>query len=93
MADALKAMYNKVFLCRFGEKVRSVYDSFDIEGFVAAAMDEPWAFQLLAVLCSVSAYPSIFIQLDILGNTFINFLCLEPAKEMGLLMNKTKCVG
>ena len=47
MADALKAMYNKEFLCRFGEKVRSVYDSFDIEGFVAAAMDEPWAFQWL----------------------------------------------
>lgn len=42
MAEALKAMYNKEFLRRFGEKVRAVYDAFHMEGFVAAAMDEPW---------------------------------------------------
>lgn len=42
MAEALKAMYNKEFLRRFGEKVRAVYDAFDMEGFVATAMDEPW---------------------------------------------------
>ncbi|MDR3542354.1 MAG: hypothetical protein P4L69_15540 [Desulfosporosinus sp.] len=42
MAEALKAMYNKEFFRRFGEKVHAVYDAFDMEGFVAAAMNEPW---------------------------------------------------
>lgn len=42
MAEALKAMYNKEFLRRFGEKVHAVYDAFDTENFVAATMDEPW---------------------------------------------------
>ena len=42
MAEALKAMYNEEFLRRFGEKVCAVYDSFDMESFVAATMDELW---------------------------------------------------
>jgi 3-methyladenine DNA glycosylase AlkC len=42
MAEALKDMYNKEFLHRFGEKVRAVYDAFDMEGFASAAMDEVW---------------------------------------------------
>ena len=43
VAEALKAMYNKEFLRRFSEKVHAVvYDAFDMEDFVAAAMDEPW---------------------------------------------------
>ncbi|SPF54114.1 conserved hypothetical protein [Candidatus Desulfosporosinus infrequens] len=42
MAEALKAMYNQEFLRCFGEKVHSVYNPFDMEGFVAAAMDETW---------------------------------------------------
>ena len=42
MAEALKAMYNKEFLHRFGEKVHAVYDAFDMESFVAATMDELW---------------------------------------------------
>ena len=42
MAEALKAMYNKEFLRRFGEKVHAVYDAFDMENFVEAAMEEPW---------------------------------------------------
>ena len=42
MAETLKAMYNKEFLCQFGEKVHAVYNAFDVEGFVAAAMNEPW---------------------------------------------------
>lgn len=42
MAAALKAMYNKDFLRRFGEKVHGVYDAFDMENFVVATMDEPW---------------------------------------------------
>lgn len=42
MAEALKAMYNKEFLRRFGEKVHAVYDAFDMENFVTTALDEPW---------------------------------------------------
>jgi len=42
MAEALKAMYNKEFLQSFGEKVHAVYDTFDIESFVATTMDEAW---------------------------------------------------
>ncbi|MDR3540538.1 MAG: hypothetical protein P4L69_06150 [Desulfosporosinus sp.] len=42
MAEALKAMYNREFLRRFGEKVHAAYDAFDMEGFVKAAMDESW---------------------------------------------------
>ncbi|EGW37281.1 hypothetical protein [Desulfosporosinus sp. OT] len=43
MAEALKAMYNKEFLCRFGEKVHAVYSTFDTESFVSATIDEAWA--------------------------------------------------
>lgn len=42
MVEALKAMYNKEFLCQFAEKVHTVYDAFDMESFVAATMDQPW---------------------------------------------------
>ena len=42
MAEALKAMYNKEFLRQFAEKVYAVYGVFDMEGFVAAAMNESW---------------------------------------------------
>ena len=38
----MKAIYNKEFLRRFGEKVHAVYGAFNIEGFVAAAMGEIW---------------------------------------------------
>lgn len=42
MAEALKAMYNKEFLRQFAEKVHAVYEAFDMEVFVGAAMDEQW---------------------------------------------------
>ena len=39
MAEALKAMYNKEFLNQFALKVYAVYGVFDMEGFVATAME------------------------------------------------------
>ncbi|NQX45064.1 hypothetical protein HQN87_06950 [Paenibacillus tritici] len=42
MAEPLKAMYNKEFLHSFGMKIHTVYGSFEVERFVAAAMKEPW---------------------------------------------------
>ncbi|MGN7356549.1 hypothetical protein ACTHPF_04230 [Paenibacillus sp. SAF-054] len=42
MAEALKAMYNREFLQGFGEKVRSVYPAFDIQGFITHIMDHSW---------------------------------------------------
>ncbi|OKP90228.1 DNA alkylation repair protein [Paenibacillus sp. P32E] len=42
MAEPLKAMYNEEFLRGFGTKVKEVHGSFDLEGFVAAAMRGPW---------------------------------------------------
>ncbi|OKP84678.1 hypothetical protein A3844_19510 [Paenibacillus helianthi] len=42
MAEPLKAMYNEEFLRGFGTKVKEVHGSFDLEGFVAAAMRDPW---------------------------------------------------
>ncbi|MDR3585720.1 MAG: hypothetical protein P4L59_10400 [Desulfosporosinus sp.] len=74
MAEALKAMYNKEFLRRFGEKVRAVYDAFDMEGFVATAMDEPWdGLELKArmrrITATLRAYLSIRYEeaLDVLS--------------------------
>lgn len=42
MAEPLKAMYNEGFLRSFGRILQGAYDTFDIEGFVAEAMREPW---------------------------------------------------
>jgi 3-methyladenine DNA glycosylase AlkC len=42
MAEPLKAMYNEQFLRGFGQRIHSVYNAFDTERFVAAAMKEPW---------------------------------------------------
>lgn len=42
MAEALKAMYNEGFLRSFGEKLKTVYGEFNLEGFVQAAMKAPW---------------------------------------------------
>lgn len=42
MAEPLKAMYNEGFLRSFGRILQGAYDAFDIEGFVAEAMREPW---------------------------------------------------
>ncbi|NHN33461.1 DNA alkylation repair protein [Paenibacillus agricola] len=42
MAEPLKAMYNEKFLLGFGMKVQAVYSPFNIEGFVAEAMDGTW---------------------------------------------------
>ncbi|MRN53640.1 hypothetical protein [Paenibacillus monticola] len=42
MAEPLKAMYNEGFLRGFGEKVNAVYSVFDINGFIALAIDETW---------------------------------------------------
>ncbi|MDF9840581.1 MULTISPECIES: hypothetical protein [unclassified Paenibacillus] len=42
MAEPLKAMYNEGFLQSFGRILHGAYDAFDIEGFVAEAMREPW---------------------------------------------------
>lgn len=42
MAEPLKAMYNEGFLRGFGTKVQYVYGGFDLEGFVAEAMRDPW---------------------------------------------------
>ncbi|CQR57188.1 hypothetical protein [Paenibacillus riograndensis] len=42
MAEPLKAMYNEGFLRSFGTKLQSVYSGFDLEGFVTAAMKDPW---------------------------------------------------
>ncbi|HEY8804848.1 MAG TPA: DNA alkylation repair protein [Clostridium sp.] len=42
MAEALKDMYNKEFLRQFGDKVYKVYKIFDIEGFIATAVDDTW---------------------------------------------------
>ena len=42
MAEALKEMYNKEFLCQFGAKVHEVYKVFDIEGFIAITVDDTW---------------------------------------------------
>lgn len=42
MAEPLKAMYNEDFLRRFGERVQLEHKAFDIEGFVATTMSDPW---------------------------------------------------
>ena len=42
MREPLKDMYNKDFLRSFAERVQSVYEDFNIEGFIATAMDETW---------------------------------------------------
>ncbi|MCL6604190.1 MAG: hypothetical protein K6T94_15100 [Paenibacillus sp.] len=42
MAEPLKAMYNEDFLRRFGERVQVEHKAFDIEGFVATTMSDPW---------------------------------------------------
>ncbi|MBU3160264.1 DNA alkylation repair protein [Clostridium frigoris] len=42
MAEALKNMYNKVFLQQFGEKVYNVYNHFDINGFITNVIDDTW---------------------------------------------------
>jgi len=42
MAEALKNMYNKEFLCQFAEKVHIAYEIFDVEGFVATTIDDTW---------------------------------------------------
>lgn len=42
MAEPLKDMYNEGFLRGFGEKIRTVYGDFEIEGFVATAIDDTW---------------------------------------------------
>lgn len=40
--EPLKAIYNEEFLRSFGERVRSVYSTFDRSGFIAAVMDDTW---------------------------------------------------
>lgn len=42
MAEPLKNMYNKEFLQQFGKKVYNVYNSFDINGFIANVIDDTW---------------------------------------------------
>lgn len=42
MREPLKAIYNEEFLRSFSEKVKSVYEIFDIEGFIADVMDDTW---------------------------------------------------
>jgi len=42
MAEALKNMYNKEFLQQFGEKIYNVYNSFDINEFIATVIDDTW---------------------------------------------------
>lgn len=42
MAEPWKAMYDGSFLRGFGEKVRSAYDEFDVDGFVAAVSGNGW---------------------------------------------------
>ncbi|MCU6793866.1 DNA alkylation repair protein [Paenibacillus sp. WQ 127069] len=42
MGEPLKAMYNEQFLRSFSEKVRTVYEAFHTEGFIAAAIDDTW---------------------------------------------------
>lgn len=42
MAEPLKLIYNEEFLRSFGGKLKSVYQEFELEGFVAAALKEPW---------------------------------------------------
>jgi len=42
MAEPLKNMYNKEFLRSFGDRVHSVYDIFNIEGFIDTVIDDTW---------------------------------------------------
>ncbi|MCB2360735.1 DNA alkylation repair protein [Clostridium estertheticum] len=42
MAEALKNMYNKEFLQQFGEQIYNVYNSFDINVFIATIIDDTW---------------------------------------------------
>lgn len=42
MVVALKDMYNKEFLSKFGEKLQAVYKIFDSEAFIATTMDDQW---------------------------------------------------
>ncbi|WP_019909566.1 hypothetical protein [Paenibacillus sp. HW567] len=42
MAEPLKAIYNEDFLRSFGSKLKSAYKEFELEGFVAAALKDPW---------------------------------------------------
>lgn len=42
MSEPLKAVYNKMFLLQFSEKVHAVYNVFDTEGFIAQVIDNTW---------------------------------------------------
>lgn len=42
MTEPLKYMYNEEFLRGFSEKIYTVYGAFDIEGFMATAIDDTW---------------------------------------------------
>lgn len=42
MAEPLKHMYNEGFLRGFGEKIHTVYDDFDIDGFIATTINDTW---------------------------------------------------
>lgn len=42
MAEALKNMYNREFILHFGERVHSVYGSFDVQEFLANIINETW---------------------------------------------------
>ncbi|MGF7047374.1 3-methyladenine DNA glycosylase AlkC [Paenibacillus sp. DS2015] len=42
MGEPLKLMYNEAFLRSFGEKIHTVYGTFDREGFIATVMDDKW---------------------------------------------------
>ncbi|MCR8645379.1 hypothetical protein NV379_22335 [Paenibacillus sp. N1-5-1-14] len=42
MAEPLKLVYNEKFLHGFGAKIKSVYDPFDVEHFIAEVIDASW---------------------------------------------------
>ncbi|GGH19650.1 hypothetical protein [Paenibacillus segetis] len=42
MAEPLKSMYNEEFLRGFGEKIQSIYPSFDLNGFIVTVIDKSW---------------------------------------------------
>ncbi|MBW4081898.1 DNA alkylation repair protein [Paenibacillus sp. S150] len=64
MAQPLKAMYNEGFLRSLGAKLQSAYGGFDLEGFVAAAMRNPWGeLELKGRMRRITETPGAFLPL------------------------------
>jgi len=89
MAEALKAMDNKEFLHCFGEKVRAEYDAFDMEDFVATAMDEPWdGLELKAQMRRITE--TLRTYLPIRYESFAILLPLDYSAKMLFSLHKPR---